>query len=286
MTARQRRARANPWGKFFWNDWETDPSLRLCSLAAQGLWMRLLCLAAKSTKPGYVLVNGRAPSVDDLAVLVGRPAEELSPLLDELESNGVFSRDRHGVILSRRMVRDEKRSQEGRKHVRKRWAEASENKEENAAPNREATRGPTPQKPEAISHKPEREVLPTVGLPPKDPPADDGFEAWYAEYPHKVGKGAAVRAWPKARKKAGLPELLTGLRHYVATKPPDRPWCNPATWLNEERWLDLEGPVAASRGPPGRGTAVMDAFDEIGRRARHEPPPYARHDMFDTGRHD
>lgn len=28
------------------------------------------------------------------------------------------------------------------------------------------------------------------------------------------------------------------MQRYIATKPPDRNWCNPATWLNQERWRD------------------------------------------------
>ena len=42
----------------------------------------------------------------------------MSGLLAELELNGMFSRDRRGRIHSRRMVRDAKRSEEGRKHGR------------------------------------------------------------------------------------------------------------------------------------------------------------------------
>ena len=47
------------WSKFYWSDWETDPALRLCSLAAQGLWMRMLCVAASHDPIGYVAVAGR-----------------------------------------------------------------------------------------------------------------------------------------------------------------------------------------------------------------------------------
>jgi hypothetical protein len=32
--------------------------------------------------------------------------------------------------------------------------------------------------------------------------------------------------------------LLAGVRRYIATKPEDHPWCNPATWLNQGRWED------------------------------------------------
>ena len=64
------------------------------------------------------------------------------------------------------------------------------------------------------------------------------FSEWYGRYPNKVGKGAAVRAYQGARRKADQATLLDGLDRYIAGKPPDRPWCNPATWLNQDRWLD------------------------------------------------
>ena len=47
------------WTKFFWQDWAADPALRMCSFAAQGLWMRVLCLAAEADPIGYVVVNGK-----------------------------------------------------------------------------------------------------------------------------------------------------------------------------------------------------------------------------------
>jgi len=94
------------WTKFFWSDWESDPALRLCDLAAQGLWMRMLCVAAQHDPCGYVAIAGRPLGVTDLARLAGVDETEAGRLLDNLAVNGVFSRDRHGCIYSRRMVRD------------------------------------------------------------------------------------------------------------------------------------------------------------------------------------
>ena len=97
------------WSKFFWNDWESEEALRMCSLAAQGLWMRMLCLAAKAKPTGYVLLNGEMPTPSDLARLCGASEAEVSTLLAELDRWGVFSRDRQGRIYSRRMVREAKK---------------------------------------------------------------------------------------------------------------------------------------------------------------------------------
>jgi len=64
------------------------------------------------------------------------------------------------------------------------------------------------------------------------------FVGWYAAYPHKVGRAAAEKQFITARQKASLEELTDGLTSYIRAKPTDRAWCNPATWLCQERWLD------------------------------------------------
>jgi len=106
------------WSKFFWTDWANDPALRLCGLAAQGLWMRMLCIAAESDPRGYVTVNGRSLEVTDIARLAGVTEIECEPLLAELARNGVFSRDRKGTIYSRRMVRDAKSAKKSQENGR------------------------------------------------------------------------------------------------------------------------------------------------------------------------
>ncbi len=94
---------------FFWNDWQGDPLLKLCSFAAQGVWMRLLCIAAESKRYGYVLVNGRTPTVEELVKVIGGAVDEVTHSLCELDRNGVSSRTRQGTIYCRRMVRDAKK---------------------------------------------------------------------------------------------------------------------------------------------------------------------------------
>ena len=160
--------RAHPWSKFFWADWESDEGLRQCSLAAQGLWMRMLCICAKSDRHGYLLINGTHLDVPGLATAVSRPATEVAPLLDELDRWGVFSRNSKGQILSRRMVRDAKKSADGkkakiegikngmkkspeisRKSEKLDMTERIENKDVSGLPSRVPIRGASTQKPEA-----------------------------------------------------------------------------------------------------------------------------------------
>lgn len=75
-------------------------------------------------------------------------------------------------------------------------------------------------------------------IPPKAP--QDEFDQWYSEYPKKVARGQAVKAFPKAIKKVSLGEMIEATRRYAETTNP-KYFCNPATWLNGERWLDQTG---------------------------------------------
>lgn len=97
---------AEPWSKWFWTDYETDAGLRLSSLAAQGLWMRMLCLMAKATPKGELRVGGEPCTMSDLAVFVGQSEETVTGLVDELRRRGVFSTTRAGVIYNRRLRKD------------------------------------------------------------------------------------------------------------------------------------------------------------------------------------
>jgi hypothetical protein len=114
------------WGKFYWSDWADDPALALCSLAAQGLWMRLLCIAAQGSPYGHVTVNGKAPSMDDLAKLI-RPKPKpttIGRLIAELEHRGVVERDACGCLVSRRMESDGKLAVSRSAAANNRWKAA------------------------------------------------------------------------------------------------------------------------------------------------------------------
>jgi hypothetical protein len=113
-----------------------------------------------------------------------------------------------------------------------------------------------------VSPEPLEEPL-EPSTPPKPPRKRvgmlEGFDDWWKGYPQKVGKGAAEKAWPKARKLVSIDELSAAVGRYIESKPPDREWCHPATWLNQKRWLDEpisttgalpNGKVAGPDGPP------------------------------------
>lgn len=66
------------------------------------------------------------------------------------------------------------------------------------------------------------------------------FEYWWKQYPRKVAKGNARKAFEKALKNASADEIIQGLMsqltYYSSLDSQFIP--HPATWLNGERWSD------------------------------------------------
>lgn len=98
-----------PWFKFHAADWLSDPSLRMCSLAARGAWIDLLAIMhGSNANRGYLrLPNGAPMQPSHIARFVGCTTAEAEAIVRELEEAAVFSRTEDGCIYSRRMVRDE-----------------------------------------------------------------------------------------------------------------------------------------------------------------------------------
>jgi len=74
---------------------------------------------------------------------------------------------------------------------------------------------------------------------------DDGFAEFWKIYPRKVGKGAALKAFKKHRKKTALDLILNACSLYaIERKGKDVEYtAHPATWLNQERWHDDQDPA-------------------------------------------
>jgi hypothetical protein len=95
----------------------------------------------------------------------------------------------------------------------------------------------------------------------------DDFEIFWQVWPNKVGKPSAVRAFIAAQQRGSeLQPILSGIQRYIADKPPDRPWLNPATFLNQNRWEDQ--PAQVQHGKTGniiaasdKLTGILDSFD-------------------------
>jgi uncharacterized protein YdaU (DUF1376 family) len=109
--------------------------------------------------------------------------------------------------------------------------------------------------------------------------APSGFIEFWAQYPNRIGRGAAVKAFVKARSKADQATIMAGLARYAA-KQDDRPWCNPATWLNQERWLDApaaQGPPRAAAQQPVKEHRNADFIRNLAKIHQRDPSNPANH---------
>ncbi|MGX1223179.1 hypothetical protein [Streptomyces ambofaciens] len=116
-----------------------------------------------------------------------------------------------------------------------------------ARPAAAAPRRPAPQ-PQA---RPARKRTP--------PPADTGFDEFWAAYPRKVAKGTARAAWTKTLKRGVAAEHITkaavrASAQWRAAHTELRFIPHPATWLNGERYDDEPEPTPAQNQPPLPGT--------------------------------
>lgn len=209
----------NPSDTWFYNDWESAKDLKTCSLAAQGLWMRLLCIAAASPERGVVQIGNLNFSLPDgltqIASAVGRPLEEIAPLIDELISSKTADVDRKKRIVNRRMVRASALS-----------AKMSANGKKGAA----VTHGK--ERETGICHgKTSGKPLASSSLHPPRSPTHGNTDTFAASAPAPGGARSPIGNLPSSAKWAAR---LDGY------KP----------WLGRRTWSGLWGPRPDSSGSP------------------------------------
>jgi hypothetical protein len=109
---------------------------------------------------------------------------------------------------------------------------------------------------------------------------DDAFEQFWREYPRKVAKEAAKRAWAAAIKRGTTPAaLIAGAQRYAIERQGQDPKFtkHPATWLNGGCWMDeLNGtPVIDETGAlvgvePPQPRPALNSFAAIAEAMREE----------------
>lgn len=267
-----------PWLKFFPSDWRADPALRMCSLAARGLWMEMLCLMHEAVPRGSLLVNEKQVNEKQLAALCGVSSRDVTACLAQLEDAGVFSREENGTIYSRRMRRDEQKAQTDKANGK-------------AGGNPTLKGGVNPpdkaQIPEARSQKPEeRAALPektisenladaSGGRKPTRPSIDGFFDQFWKVYPQR-GEAAnpkkpardkferAIRAGAEPAHIIAAAQRYSAIESTAGRSNTDK-IAQAVTWLNQQRWNDY--PQAAPAGIPTPPDPSMPSDAEL--RARH-----------------
>jgi hypothetical protein len=185
-----------------------------------------------------LLINGKTIGTKQLASLCGASFRETNALLMELETAGVFSRDKDGIIFSRRMKRDNQKAERDKANGK-------------AGGNPRLNPGVNPpdkaQRPEARDQKPERKI-PLASSLADDWPDDFGDAFWQA-YPRKTEKLAAMRKLAMLRKSGivTFADLMAGVKRYADAMRHTEPKYvkHPTTWLNAGCWADEINPEAS-----------------------------------------
>ena len=108
---------------------------------------------------------------------------------------------------------------------------------------------------------------------------EDEFEQWYAEYPRKVARGSALKAFKAARKKVSFEVLMNGVAGFQnrVRGSEARFIAHPATWLNAERWADEADEETQARvGAPANGGFFASSAADIADTASmfDDPDPW------------
>lgn len=124
-----------PCSPFYWSDWLACKELRVCSLAARGLWMDMLCFMRQGRPIGHLThENGTPITAEQLARLVGESPKTIRALLRELEDAGVPGKTDAGAYVNRRMIREESaygryrasQTEAGKRGAARRWGSATQ----------------------------------------------------------------------------------------------------------------------------------------------------------------
>lgn len=220
------------WFRFY-QEVLDDPKVQSLDPADFKAWVNLLCLACRH--------EGKLPSAKDIAFALRISFNDCETLLERLSNGGLIDRRNGGVNGTHNAIH----SWEKRQYK-------SDTSTDRVKRFRERSKTVTVTAPDTDTD--------TENIVPLNNRARDTRsshlkiefgEQFWPLWPNKVGKPAAAAAFEKARKRgATLDQILAGVRQYVREKPPERSWLNPATFLNQERYLDepaKQAPQARAR---------------------------------------
>ena len=216
------------WFRFY-DDAVNDPRVQRLPGEKFKAWVNLLCLASRN--------DGALPCIADIAFGLRLSEDAVSGLLDEFCALGLMD----PIEVPDAPMSYEPHNWKGRQFKSdnstsrvQRFRNGQCNVSETVAPSNDET----PPETEAESETETNKQI--VRLPARDDDWPFNYrELFWASYPHKVGKTDALAKLDRVRRRGvSWRKIFTALAAYVQTKPPDRPWCNPATWINQGRWDD------------------------------------------------
>lgn len=247
---------SRPWMPLYVADYLADT--RRLTMAEHGAYMLLIMEYWR---------NGGLPDDErKLARIVGATPEEWAAVRDNVAE--LFQPGWRHKRIDAELAKSEGKSEAARASAERRWQSNG-----NAKAMRTHSEGNANAHANAMLSQPQSNISPSLrsgdtrarrALAVEAKDAAKAFERFWEIWPNKTGKPVAIKSFFKVWREADA--ICAGVERYIAEKPPDRPWLNPATFLNQRRWEDAPAPVANARaGPPGdRGgfaSMLMDSYE-------------------------
>ena len=243
-------ARPDAWFRLY-NGAVDNPKVQRLPPPLFKVWINLLCVASRH--------GGRLPPLADVAFILRVKESQARNWLSALERHRLFERDADGVVaphdwdtLQFKTDTSKLRTRQYRER-RKAGDDASDGVCDVTSD--AGVTAPEQSRPEQI--KTDSPLSPPGGGD-TDKDFSEGFSEeflkFWEAYPEKVGQKAAWKAWRRAEDRPTAAVILAAVDRYVRTKPSDRAWCNPSTWLRQGRWAD-----ARETSPPSPDTPKIFA---------------------------
>lgn len=225
-----------PYFPFFPGDWLSDPCLRRCSFEAKGFWIDLLSLMWQNENRGEL--NG---TLSELSRMLGLPETEFERLVEELEATktGDVTRSNGTImVVSRRMVRDEKdRNSNAYRQAKHR----TKNKNNGRVTDLSRVNNKDMSYSSSNSYSENRELA-----------LQEKFDEFWKHYPRKAGKLDAFKAFKSLNANE---ELMVTIIEDIEVQKKTKQWKEdngefipyPATYIRAKRWTD-EGIKISKRG--------------------------------------
>jgi len=236
-----------PGFTFYPKDWLSSKEIRISSLAARGLWIEILCLMFFEKKRGslelpekYKTDTKGDTKVDTksytkyLSELLSKKEDEISPLLEELRMNEVFSY-KDDLMICRRMYYENKLSLTRRQSVLKRWNKNDTKKDTKKI----QTVGKGIE--EVVSNK----ILVSNMIKESK---EELFNKIWEKYPNKDGKKSALAHFlVSVNSQKDWDDINIALRNYLGSDRVKNGYIkNGSTWFNN--WRDGINFKGASKG--------------------------------------
>lgn len=234
-----------PWFKFYHQDWLAGTTG--LSMAERGCYITLLALMYDA---GGSIVR------DDnrLARRCGCPTPNFRSALQALIDDGKIVQDGDRLTndrVNREVMARENIGAMAREKAKSRW---DKNKEKQQSENAAAM----PQQCKSEVRSQNTDISTSVDINAREARSlavRAAFDAFWRRWPHKVGKPAAEKAFAKCS--GEIEAILLGIDSYIRDKPPDRPWLNPATFLNQRRWEDAPAGISSSPSQKGGFASLL-----------------------------